>query len=100
MTGATAASAGVTAFKRRAGANLDRRRAIGRAVVVGFGTATAAGLMAGLVTMTAASIVALALGAAPHLDATTPLGPKTSALASPARVLADGAAKFAGLVRV
>jgi Protein of unknown function (DUF2778) len=94
MTRVAAASSAVTAFGRSA------PTALWRAAAVGFGTAIAAGLTAGAVTVTAASIVALGLRAAPHLDATMPLGPKTSALANPASLLAGGAAKFSGLVRV
>jgi hypothetical protein len=74
--------------------------ALWRAVALGFGTAIAAGLMAGAVTMAAASIVALGLGAAPHLDAAMRLGPETSALANPASLLGRGAAKVSGLVHV
>jgi len=74
--------------------------ALWRAVALGFGTAIAAGLMAGAVTMAAASIVALGLGAAPHLDAAMRFGPETSALANPASLFGRGAAKVSGLVHV
>jgi len=76
------------------------RGAFWRAAAVGFGTAIAAGVIAGAVTVTAASIVALGLGAAPRLDAAMRLGPKPSALANRASLLAGGAAKVSGLVRV
>ncbi len=86
MTRANAASSSVTA--------------LWRAAAIGFGTAIAAGLMAGAVTVTAASIVTLGLGAAPHLDAAMRLGPETSALANPASLLGRGAARVSGLVHV
>jgi len=73
---------------------------IWRAALIGFCTAIAAGAIAGAVTVTAASIVALGLGAAPHLDAAMRLGPRISALAQPANLLAGGAAKVSGLVHI
>jgi hypothetical protein len=84
----------------RAHAPSSSATALWRAVAVGFGTAIAAGLMAGAVTVAAASIVRLGLGAAPHLDAAMRLGPETSALANPAILLGRGAAKVSGLVHV
>ena len=49
LTAAT--SGGVTAFERHACARPDRRRAIWRAAAVGLGTATAAAITAGAVTL-------------------------------------------------
>jgi len=76
------------------------RGALWRAAAFGFGTAIAAGLTAGAVTVTAASIVALGFRAAPRFDAAMRLGPEPSALAHPASLLGRGAAKVSGLVRV
>jgi len=84
----------------RAAAPSSSVTALWRAVALGFGTAIAGGLTAGAVTVAAASIVALGLGAAPHLDAAMRLGPETSALANPASLLGRGAAKVSGLVHV
>jgi Protein of unknown function (DUF2778) len=84
----------------RAAAPSSSVTALWRAVAVGFGTAIAAGLVAGAVTVAAASIVRLGLGAAPHLDAAMRLGPETLALANPASLLGRGAAKVSGLVHV
>jgi hypothetical protein len=56
--------------------------------------------MAGAVTVTAASIVALGFRAAPRLDAAMRLGPRPLALANQAKLLAGGAAKVSELVHV
>jgi Protein of unknown function (DUF2778) len=76
-----AACTRVTASNRFAPAS--RRGAMSRAVVIGGGTVTAAGLTTGAATVAAAWIASLALGGAPHLRV-TPLALETAALNAPA----------------
>jgi hypothetical protein len=71
---------------RRGFAPAPRRGAMSRAVVIGGGTVTAAGLTAGAATVAAAWIASLALGGAPHLRV-TPLELETAALNAPAKRL-------------
>lgn len=74
-------ASGPAAFDRRSFARADYRSTVGRAVVIGFGTLSAAGLMGGAVTVAAIWIIAGALGAAPHLNTRTPIAPASVGLA-------------------
>lgn len=74
---------GVTAFDRRVSGATDYRRAVRRGVVIGVGTVSAAGAAVGVVTLTAAWILAVALGGAPHLKARPLLALQTAALTEP-----------------
>jgi hypothetical protein len=91
-------ASGAAAFDRRTFARADYRQAVGRAVVIGFGTLSAAGLMGGAVTVAAIWIIAGALGAAPHLNTRTPIAPATVGLAEAYGKLAT-AAKASGWMR-
>jgi hypothetical protein len=94
MTCKAATFPGVTAFDSRIFAS-DYRRAVRRGVMVGFGTISAAGMATGVVTVTAAWIMAVALGGAPHLRARPTLALQTAVLAPPAARLVS--ARIAGL---
>jgi hypothetical protein len=83
MTCAAATFPGGSAFDCRASALADCRRAIGRGIVIGLGSLSVAGVVAGVVTATAASIIALALGTAPHLTARAPLALQTALVSEP-----------------
>jgi hypothetical protein len=91
-------ASGAAAFDRRSFARGDYRTAVGRAVVIGFGTLSAAGLMGGAVTVAAIWIIAGALGAAPHLNTRTPIAPASVGLAEAYGKLAT-AAKASGWMR-
>jgi hypothetical protein len=91
-------ASGAAAFDRRSLARGDYRTALGRAVVIGFGTISAAGLMGGAVTVAAIWIIAGALGAAPHLNTRTPIAPASVGLAEAYGKLAT-AAKASGWMR-
>jgi len=91
-------ASGAAAFDRRSFARGDYRHAVGRAVVIGFGTLSAAGLMGGAVTVAAIWIIAGALGAAPHLNTRTPIAPATVRLEEAYGKLAS-AAKASGWMR-
>ena len=81
---------GVTAFDRRVFGATDYRRAVRRGVVIGLGTVSAAGVAAGVVTVTAAWIMAVALGGAPHLKARPLLALQTVALQTAALTESSG----------
>jgi hypothetical protein len=91
-------ASGTAPFERRSFARADYRAAVGRAVVIGFGTLSAAGLISGAVTVAAIWIIAGALGAAPHLNTRTPIAPATVGLAEAYGKLAS-AAKASGWMR-
>ena len=77
----------------------DYGRPICRAVVIGLGTVTAAGVMAGAVTVTAAWIIAVVFATNPNLKPRTPVALETAALTKPYSRLA-GAANLSGLAGI
>ena len=107
MTCTAATFPGVTAFDRRIFAPVfapvfalaDYGRPICRAAVIGLGTVTAAGVMAGAVTVSAAGIIAVIFATNPNLKATTPMALETAALIKPYSRLADagGLSGLAGI---
>src|SRR5579884_410095 len=80
MTFAATPASGVTASQPRAIALAARRPPIGRGVAIGLGTATSTCLLGGAATVTAAWMIAVALGGAPHLGGRTPLALERAAL--------------------
>jgi hypothetical protein len=83
MSCTAATFSGVTAYDRRAFARSDRRVAVARAMFIGSGTVTAAGLLSGAVMATAAWLIAVSSGSTLH-QVRTPLALNTAALTQPA----------------
>ena len=91
-------ASGAAALERRSFVRADYRSSVGRAVVIGFGTLSAAGLMGGAVTVAAIWILAGALGAAPRLNTRMPIAPASVGLTEAYGKLAT-AAKASGWMR-